>query len=396
MDEGRATVSRRGAARLAAGHVWVYRSDVDSLEAEPGALARVADARGRELGWAFANPRSEITLRLVSRGGPPEAGFIRERLAAALRRRELIGEGSEHFRWCHAEADGLPGLVVDRYGEIAVVQAGSAGIEVRLREVVDALHELAPLTGVLSRGDFRGREREGLVREVRELSGSVPETVVTAEPGARGPVRLVIDPWRGQKTGAFLDQRLNRRLAGSMAQRAPGTVAWDVFACEGAFAAHLAMAGAAVTAVEISAPALARAARTLEANGVLGRVDRVEANAFDWLRGASVRAERPGLIVLDPPAFARRRTDVERALAAYKEINLRALRALAPGGALLTFSCSFHVSARQFEEALAQAAADAGRTALLRERLGAAGDHPERLGVAETRYLKGALIEAVG
>lgn len=396
MQEGRAIVSRRGAGRLAAGHVWVYRSDVESLEAAPGDLARVADARGRELGWAFANPRSEITLRLVSRGGPPEAGFIRERLAAALRRREPVAEGSEHFRWCHAEADGLPGLVVDRYGGIAVIQAGSAGIEARLREVVDALHELAPLTGVLSRGDFRGRDREGLAREVRELSGSVPETVMTAESGARGPVRLVIDPWRGQKTGAFLDQRFNRRLAGRVAQRTPGGVAWDVFACEGAFAAHLAMAGAAVTAVEISGPALARAARTLEADGVLDRVDRVEANAFDWLRSASVRAERPVLIVLDPPAFARRRADVERALAAYKEINLRALRALAPGGALLTFSCSFHVSATQFEKALADAAADAGRTALLRERLGAAGDHPERLGVPETRYLKGALIEVVG
>jgi 23S rRNA (cytosine1962-C5)-methyltransferase len=380
-----ARVTSRGAERWVRGHPWIYRSEVTSHPSEPG-VVRVEDARGRFLGQALLSPRSEIRLRLLERTERPvDGGWWRERLAAAIARRD--GIDATACRLVHGEGDALPSLIVDRYDRWLVVQLLSAGLETQRAPVLDALEQLTRPAGVLLRHDVAVRRREGLSAEVELARGDVPRRIEVRE----GGVRYFAAPWDGQKTGAFLDQRPNRLLAATLAR--PGGQALDCFTYHGSFALHLARRAARVLALDVSAEALSRAAANAELNG-LGTIEWREGDVFEVLRTLARGAERFDTIVLDPPAFAKSRATVPAALRGYREINLRAMRCLAPGGTLLTASCSFHVRLPEFLAMLAEAAGDSGRRIRLRRILGQGEDHPEVLTVPETGYLKGAVLEA--
>jgi 23S rRNA (cytosine1962-C5)-methyltransferase len=383
---GLTVVSAKGAARWASGHPWIYRTD---LYAEPhGApgIVSVTDRRGRHLGQALYSPKSEIRLRLLTRGTEPiDAAWWGARIAAAAARREGIADTA--YRVVHAEGDALPSLIVDRYGPYVVAQLLSAGLEsVRTDVLAGITHALGP-AGIVLRNDAAIRRHEGLPLEVVAALGTVPATVEVSEAG----LRYLAAPGAGQKTGAFLDQRENRALVG--AHTAAGGRALDLFTYHGSFALHLARRALSVLAVDSSAEALARGRENAALNGFTNIVWQ-EANAFDLLRELERRGERFDTIVLDPPAFAKTKQNLARALAGYKEINLRAMRLLAPGGVLFTCSCSYHVDHAAFAEMLRAAAQDSGTRLALLRWTGAASDHPEILNVPETGYLKGALLRA--
>jgi len=378
-------VTARGAERWVRGHPWIYRSDVLDDHA-PAGIVPVHDPRGRFIGQALHSPASEIRLRLLERTDRPvDAGWWVERLTgAAARRREIDATG---YRLVHAEGDGLPSLVVDRYDRWIVAQFLSAGLDSVRADLLQAMQTVFDPQGILLRNDAPVRRREGLDQAITLAHGSVPRTIEVRE----GAVRYLAAPWDGQKTGAFLDQRPNRVLAGALAR--PGGRALDCFAYHGSFAIHLALRSATVLALDASAEALARGAENAALNG-LGNIEWREADAFEALRAFARARERFDTIVLDPPAFAKNRGAVSAALRGYREINLRAMRSLAPGGILLTASCSFHVGLPDFLGMLAEAAADSGRRIRLRQILGQGDDHPEILTIPETRYLKGAILES--
>ncbi len=379
-------VSARGAARWQAGHPWIYRTDVYDEPRDAPGIVSVTDRRGRHLGQALYSPRSEIRLRLLTRERDPiDAGWWTGRIAAALARR--AGIPATAYRVVHAEGDGLPSLIVDRYGPHVVAQLLSAGLEHVRDDVVRGIQAALAPEGILLRNDAPIRRHEGLPPEVVPVFGTVPETLVVEEHG----VSYLAAPHAGQKTGAFLDQRENRVL---VAGHAGGGRALDLFTYHGSFALHLARRAREVTAVDSSADALARGRENAALNGLTNITWR-EANAFDLLRELERRQETFETIVLDPPAFAKTKQSVPRALAGYKDINLRAMRLLAPAGVLFTCSCSYHVSRAVFGDMLADAARDAGRRLQLVALTGAAHDHPELVNVPETGYLKGALLRAV-
>ena len=310
----------------------------------------------------------------------------RARISAAAARRTSIRGQANAFRVVHGEGDGCPSLICDRYDRWLVVQLMSAGLEAFRDIIVETLVELFQPAGILARNDVALRAKETLPAGVELLRGEVPEWIEIEEHG----VRYLAAPWTGQKTGAFLDQRENRRLVGDIARGR----ALDCFSYHGSFALHLARRADSVTAVDVSADALRRAEENAARNA-LTNITPVEADTFDYLRDLERRRETFDTIVLDPPAFAKNRASVDAALRGYKDINLRAMRLLAPGGLLFTASCSFHVGKALFLEMLAEAAADSGRRLALRAITGQPLDHPEILTIPETGYLKGALIERV-
>jgi 23S rRNA (cytosine1962-C5)-methyltransferase len=379
-----ARVTARGAERWVRGHPWIYRSDVERHPTDPG-LVRVEDPRGRFIGQGLLSPASEIRLRLLERSERAvDADWWRERLAGAAGRR--TGIDATAWRVVHGEGDGLPSLVVDRYDRWIVAQILSAGLETMRPVILDSLVALFQPEGILLRHDVPARRRERLREEIEEVYGSVPHEVEIRE----GGVRYFAAPWEGQKTGAFLDQRPNRILAGSVTR--VGGRALDCFAYHGSFSLHLAGRAGTVIALDSSPGALQRARANAELNR-LANIEWREADVFEELRAMARAHEQFDTIVLDPPAFAKTRASVPDALRGYREINLRAMRCLAPGGALLTASCSFHVRLPDFLGMLAQAAGDSGRRLRVRRILGAGEDHPEVLTVPETGYLKGALLE---
>src|SRR5215207_10661614 len=383
-----ATVSAKGARRWAAGHPWIYHSDLVTAPDVDAGIARATDQRGKPLGVALWSPRSEISLRLLDPNADAtiDDTWWRHALARALARRSTLVHGTNACRLVHGEGDLIPSLIVDRYDRWLVVQLMSAGLE-RFRDaIVRTLVELAAPGGILARNDVPLRRKEGLETNVELLHGTVPDEVEVDEHG----VRYLAAPWRGQKTGAFLDQRENRVLVGRVARGR----ALDCFSYHGSFALHLARGASDVTALDTSGEALARAEENAQLNG-LTNVRTLEANAFDFLRDAERDDERFDTIVLDPPAFAKTRAALPAALRGYKEINLRAMRLLAPGGLLFTASCSYHLTKPLFLEMLEMAAADSGRRIALRELRGQPADHPELLTVPETGYIKGALLEAM-
>jgi 23S rRNA (cytosine1962-C5)-methyltransferase len=378
-------VTARGAERWVRGHPWIYRSEVADESVPPG-LVRVHDPRGRFIGQALHSPGSEIRLRLLERTDRPvDAAWWRERFTAAAARR--AGIDATAFRLVHGEGDAIPSLVVDRYDRWLVAQLLSAGLETLREPILDALDEVFRPEGILLRNDAPVRRREGLDQAVTLARGTVPREVEVRE----GGVRYLAAPWDGQKTGAFLDQRPNRLLAGALA--APGGRALDCFSYHGSFAVHLAGRAGHVLALDVSPEALARGAANAALNGRTN-IEWREADAFESLRAFARQRERFDTIVLDPPAFAKSRGAVPAALRGYREINLRALRSLAPGGLLLTASCSFHVRLPEFLTMLTDAAADSGRRVHLRRILGQGEDHPEVLTIPETSYLKGAVLQA--
>lgn len=378
-------VSRKGAARWAGGHPWIYRSDTLDTPPDPG-VVRVTDQRGAFLGQALYSPHSEIRLRLLE---PSAAPISAAWWVAALRRAVARRNGIEATAWrvVHGEGDGLPSLVVDRYDRWVVVQLLSAGLETMRGWILDAIREVLAPEGILLRNDVAVRRHERLPEAVELAWGTVPEQVEVSE----GPIRYRAAPWSGQKTGAFLDQRPNRLRAGALVPE--GGRALDCFSYHGSFALHLARRAGEVVALDVSAEALARGRDNAALNGFSNLVWR-EGDAFDVLRAMGREGQRFDTIVVDPPAFAKTKTALPGALRGYKDLNLQALRLLGPGGHLVTASCSFHLRRPEFEGMLADAAADSGRRVTLVEWLGQGVDHPEVLTIPETGYLKGAVLRA--
>jgi 23S rRNA (cytosine1962-C5)-methyltransferase len=381
-------VTARGAARWKQGHPWIYRSDVaEEPDKHPG-IVPVTDRRGRFLGQALYSPASEIRLRLLAHGDEPvDAAWWSERITAAVRRR--AGIPATAWRAVHAEGDGLPSLIVDKYGPWIVAQLLSAGLESARSNVLAGIRAALHPDGILLRNDAAVRRHEGLPIEVTLAHGAVPEVVEVEEDG----LRYLAAPWSGQKTGAFLDQRENRALVARHTR--VGGRAIDLFTYHGSFALHLARRAAEVVAVDQSTDALARGGENARLNGI-GNIVWREGNAFDLLRELERRGERFDTVVLDPPAFGKTKANLPRAVAGYKEINLRAMRILAPEGVLFTSSCSYHVSRDVFMAMLMDAARDSSRRMQILAVTGAAADHPELLNVPETAYLKGALLRALG
>jgi len=380
-------VTARGAERWKQGHPWIYRSDVaEEPDKKPG-IVPVTDRKGKFLGQALYSPSSEIRLRLLTRGNEAiDAPWWIARIAAAASRRNGIQASA--WRVVHAEGDGLPSLIIDKYGPWVVAQLLSAGLETARAEVLAGIAAALAPDGILLRNDAAIRRHEGLPSEVVLAAGQVPEVVEVVEDG----LKYLAAPWSGQKTGAFLDQRENRILVGRHTR--PGGRALDLFTYHGSFALHLARKANEVVAVDQSSEALARGAENARLNGI-GNINWREENAFDLVRELERRHEQFDTIVVDPPAFAKTKANLERAVAGYKEINLRAMKILAEGGVLFTSSCSYHVSRDAFNAMLGDAARDSGRRMQFVAATGAAADHPELLNVPETGYLKGVLLRAM-
>lgn len=415
-----ARVSRRAADRLRAGHAWVYASDVESLEAGEGdvpALLPVADSRGLLLGTALYSPTSQIALRMISRKAIGEVQWLEllaERLRGAIaRRKSMLTDETDACRLCFSEADELPGLVVDTYGALVILQLLTKGLDsTAVRDVcVRVLREELDPAAIVERPDPRVRELEGLSAPIAEplyRRGAEPaprsgekKTAAAGDVHLSSHFRLNglvfhFDADSGQKTGAFLDQRANYRAAREWAVKLGSTGrALDVCCYQGGFALHLAEVCKAVTGIDASRASLEVAEQNLVANRerLKADVDWVAGDAFEILRDWSEGGETYDTIVLDPPAFAKTQRAVEGALRGYKELNLRALKMVRPGGLLVTCSCSHHVGWKDLVGAVAAAASDAHRRVRLLERRGAALDHPVVLNLPETEYLKCLVLE---
>jgi 23S rRNA (cytosine1962-C5)-methyltransferase len=372
-------ISSRGEQRLRGGHPWIYRADVVDVKAAAGDRVVVRGARGRVLGHALYSDKSQIAIRLLTHGeAPADDALLTRRIEEAIAFRQRLAIDATAYRLIHGEADLLPSLIVDCYGEYLVVQALSQGMDRLLPQIVAVLNDLVRPRGILARNDPRARLLEGLEQRVEVLSGEVPDTVTVRE----GRIEYDVDVRRGQKTGLFLDQRENRAAAALYAR---GRLL-DCFSYNGGFALALAAACTETIAFDISEEAVARVRANAQRNGVT--IDARVGNVFDELRGLERLRERFDTIVLDPPAFAKTKAAVEKATSGYKEINLRALKLLNPGGTLVTCSCSYNVSEGAFADIVYSAAVDAQAHVTVLEKRMQGRDHPVLLGVPETYYLK--------
>jgi 23S rRNA (cytosine1962-C5)-methyltransferase len=375
------TISSHGIDRIVSGHLWIYRTDVvNASAAEAGAVVRLLDRRNHFWGQAFYSSKSRIALRLITREERPvDRLFLAERTAAAEAFRKQVAPGAQAYRLVASEGDLLPGLVIDRYGDCFVVQTLSQGMERLKPELVSILQQQCAPRAILERNDVAVRALEGLPEQKGLLAGEPVSEVTVEENG----VKFCFDLMSGQKTGGFLDQRENRAAA---QQYAHGR-ALDCFTYSGGFALGMAGKCDSILAIDSSAEALNLARRNQELNG-LTNLEWKEANCFDYLKTADQQGERFDTVVLDPPAFARQKSHLEAALRGYKELNLRALKILNPGGYLVTCSCSFHVTEADLLGTIAQAALDAHRTVVVVERRTQSRDHPILLTVPETHYVK--------
>ncbi|MEW6741185.1 MAG: class I SAM-dependent rRNA methyltransferase [Planctomycetota bacterium] len=385
MSEARVVVSEKGWRWAHTGHPWIYRDDITELAGADGEMAAVADQRGRWIGRGMVSLKSRISVRLITRGHEAvDDRFLGARLEEALARRSLLATQTQALRLIHGEADGFPALVVDRYGEALVVQATAPGAERLLDRLLPLLLDRTGARRVVARHDVVVRRLEGLPLEVRLLHGGETGPLVVDDDGFRVPV----DVMRGQKTGLYLDQRDNRR---AIAALGPFGSVLDLFTYQGGFALALARHAEEVVAVDSSGEALARAEEAARLNGI-ENVRFVRAKVFEDLRERERRGERYDLVIVDPPAFAKSRRDLENALRGYRELNERAMRMLKPEGRLLTSSCSYNLSEPLFHDVLRAAAATSGSSFLVVGRGGQAHDHPVHLSLPESAYLKTALL----
>jgi len=381
-------VSRKGAARVASGHPWIYSSDILSRgSAQAGDTVRVTDPSGTLLGAALYSSTSQITLRIISqRVESLDRALLMERIQSAAAYRKQAVKQSDAYRLVYGEADRLPGLVVDRYGDFMAVQALNQAMDRATGLLVSCLREMFAPQAIVARNDVAVRTRESLAVESKVLAGTLPRQVLVK----LNDFTLAVDLLAGQKTGVFLDQRENYVAAARWARGK----ALDCFTCTGGFALHMAGNCDSVEAVDSSATALKTAQANAARNG-LGNVTFLEANVFDLLAGHDSAGRRFDTIVLDPPSFAKSRSNLDAALRGYKEINRRAFRLLEHGGILLSCSCSHHVSEAALLEVIAEASLDVHRQVRVLERRTQALDHPVLLTVPETHYLKCLILQAL-
>lgn len=381
MAEPQVTLTSRGVERILAGHYWVYRSDVHATDSvEAGDTVRLRDDRGHFLGKAWFSSHSQIALRLLTREDlPVDDDYFRTRIETAVRFRERVVENSTAYRLLYAESDGLPSLIVDRYGDALVLQTLSQATERRKADIVRILQERFSPHALVERNDPKVRLLEGLEQSVGVLAGRLDGEVQADENG----LRFTYDLLHGQKTGAFLDQRENRLATSNYAM---GEVL-DCFCYTGGFALTAARFVRTVEGIDLSPQAVAAAQKNAQLNGITNATFR-EANAFDVLKEYADAGRQFDTVILDPPAFAKNRASLPAAQRGYKEINLRALKLLKPGGILVTCSCSHHTPESLLLEIVAEAALDAHRTVVVVERRTQARDHPILLTVPETHYLK--------
>jgi 23S rRNA (cytosine1962-C5)-methyltransferase len=387
LADDRVVISSRGVERLRSGHLWVYRSDIRSAQAEPGSIVRVADERGRLHGRAFYSDKSQIAVRLLTReDAPVDRAFFAERLRQAAAYRRIVVENTEAYRLVYGEADQLPSLVVDRYADYLVIQTLSQATDRHKNTFVELLVELFSPKGILERNDPKVRLLEGLDQRVGTLYGEVPAEIVAKENG----IAFAYDLAKGQKTGSFLDQRENHQAA---RRYASGEVL-DCFSYQGGFALTIADKCAHVEVIDM-APAAVESGRRNQKLNSISNVHFREGNTFDILKEYDEADRHFQMVILDPPAFAKNRDSVEAAHRGYKEINLRALKILKPGGFLLTCSCSYHIPEALFLQIVAEAANDARRNVVVAERRTQAQDHPILLTMPETHYLKCLIVKVL-
>ena len=383
-----ATIAQRGIERILSGHVWIYRTDLAAPPAaEPGDVVRVIDRKKRYWGQALYSDKSQIALRLLTRESRPfDRAFLAERIAAAESFRNKIVDGATAYRLVAGEGDQLPSLIIDRYADHFVLQTLSQGMEKLKNTVVEILQEQFSPRAIVERNDVPVRELEGLAEQKGVLAGEAANEVAAEENG----VKFRYDLMEGQKTGGFLDQRENRAAAKKYARGR----SLDCFTYTGGFALTLASQSESVLALDSSEEALKLARGNQALNGI-SNTEFQEANCFDFLKAADHAGQRFDTIVIDPPPFARHKSNVESALRGYKELNLRALKMLSPGGFLITCSCSFHVSESHLLDAIAGATLDAHRTVSVVERRTQSRDHPILLTVPETYYLKCLILRVL-
>jgi 23S rRNA (cytosine1962-C5)-methyltransferase len=388
MPSASVVVSARGEQRVRAGHPWIYRADVVDVSATGGEIVEVIGPRRRKIGSALFSDRSQISIRMLTLGDGASAddALLRARIEQAVRFRESLGLDATAYRLVHGEADLLPSLVVDQYGNYLAIQALSQGIDRLLPAITRILVDLLKPAGILARNDPKVRALEGLPQTIDVLHGEIPDSIVVRE----GPVEYDVDLRKGQKTGLFLDQRENREAA---ARYARGRLL-DCFSYNGGFALRLARTCPEAEALDISADAVERIRANAVRNGV-PHLQAREVNVFDELRRLERAGARYDTIVLDPPAFAKNKASIPNAMAGYKEINLRAMRLLNPGGYLITCSCSYNVNEDMFASVVHEASIDSHTPVTVVEKRMQGRDHPVLLGVPETYYLKCFILRRV-
>jgi 23S rRNA (cytosine1962-C5)-methyltransferase len=380
-------ISARGEQRVRAGHPWIYRTDVVDVSATGGDIVSVIGPRNRRIGAALFSDRSQISIRMLTVGDAvADRALLRARIEHAIRFRESLALDATAYRLVHGEADLLPSLVVDKYGDYLAIQTLSQGTDRLVPEIVAILADTLNPAGILARNDPKVRALEGLAQEISVLHGAVPESVVVRE----GPIEYDVDLRKGQKTGLFLDQRENREAA---ARYARGRLL-DCFSYNGGFALRLARSCPEAEALDISADAVERIRANATRNGV-PHLQAREVNVFDELRRLERAGARYDTIVLDPPAFAKNKASIPNAMAGYKEINLRAMRLLNPGGYLVTCSCSYNVNEDMFAAIIHEASADSHTPVTIVEKRMQGRDHPVLVGVPETHYLKCFILRRV-
>lgn len=388
MPSASVVISARGEQRVRAGHPWIYRTDVVDVSATGGEIVEVIGPRRRKIGSALFSDRSQISIRMLTLGDGASAdeALLRSRIEQAVRFRESLGLDATAYRLVHGEGDLLPSLVVDRYDHYLAIQALSQGMDRLLPAITSILVDVLKPAGILARNDPKVRALEGLPQSVDVLHGDIPESIVVRE----GPVEYDVDLRKGQKTGLFLDQRENREAA---ARYARGRLL-DCFSYNGGFALWLARTCPEAEALDISADAVERIRANAVRNGV-PHVQAREVNVFDELRRLERAGARYDTIVLDPPAFAKNKASIPNAMAGYKEINLRAMRLLNPGGYLITCSCSYNVSEEMFAAVVHEASIDSHTPVTFVEKRMQGRDHPVLVGVPETYYLKCFILRRV-